>query len=323
MLNIVDFKGFNRLLTQYAIQKGTGGAFVVDDFAPPTPVETQAYVIPNLETDLVRQGIVDESVGPDGRLNERQPVAPDFSEGKCNRRGFKGYTQDEIKAQPHGELFGDEQSEIDSAVDDLRRNQEIRFKALLDAQKSVSGHHASPAVKWDAAGYTNVDTIRNIEVGLRAAELSSGKSVDSGNWKVLIPPLVADALRGYLRTKLLYTDGQFQLNGILPSRLANATVYVPGAMNNSSAAGQTASVARIWNTDDVYLVYVDPSFAKNRRTFTALAQMRWNALSPSYAARQWRCDDPTCLRTHVSTEIWDNLELLSADGIYVLDDVLT
>jgi len=323
MLNPVDLQNYNQLLTSFTIEKGTGGAFVVDDFAVPTPVETQQYAVPKFETPLVKQGITDTRVGPDGKLNTRESIAPDFTPGKCERRGLKSYTLDEIKAQPHGDLFASEEVELSDLVDDLRREEEIAFKAILDARKSVSGYHASPSVKWDAAGYTDVNAIGNMEVGLRAIELKSQKSVDSGNWKVLIPPLVADALRGYLRTKLLYTDGQFQLGGVLPSKLAGMNVVVPGSMNNSAAAGQTASVARIWNTDDVYVVYVDPAFSKNRRSFTALAQMRWNAVSPSYAAYMWRCDDPTCKRTHVATDIYDKLETLSVDGIYVLDDVLT
>ena len=323
MLNNADFQGYNRLLTAFAIEKGRGGAFIADEIAPPTPSDTQEYAVPKFESALARQGITDSSVATDGKLNQVESTAPEFTAGSCKRRGLKSYTLDEIKAQPHGDLFANEEVEIADLIDDLRRENEIAIKAILDARKSVSGYHAAPAVKWDAASFTGVVAIENLEAAARAAEINSGKSLDSGNWRWIVPPLVADKLKSFLRFKQLYTNAEFQVGGKLPAMLAEIPVIIPGAMNNTAAAGQTASVARIWNTDDVYLVYVDPSFARNRRSFTALAQMRWDRVSPSYGAYRWRCDDPTCKRTHVATDIYDRIETLSVDGIYVVDDVLT
>jgi hypothetical protein len=323
MQNNVDFQGYNRLLTNFAIERGSGGSFVVDEFAPPTPVDTQEYSVPKFETALVKQGITNTLVGPDGDVNIVEDISPTMAPGFCTRHGLKGYTLDEIKAQPHGDLFANEETVLSDLIDDLRREKEIAFKALLDARKSASGYHAAPSVKWDAAGFTNVIAIENLEAAARAAELNSARSLDSGKWKLLIPPLVADRMKSYLRQALKYTDGQFTLGGKLPTILADMPVVIPGAMQNSAAAGQTASIARIWNTDDVYLIYVDPAFASNRRAFTAFAQMRWNKVSPSYGAYTWRDQNPMIKRTWVGTDIYDNLEFLSADGVYVVDDVLT
>lgn len=323
MLNTPDLQGYNRLLTAFAIERGKGGDFIQDFLAPPTPSDTQEFAYPIYASPLTRQGQVNTAVGPDGKLNEVGSIAPDFGTGKCTRRGLKGFTLDELKAQPHGDLFANEEDEIADRIDDLRRENEAIVKKILDARKSVSGSHASPTTKWDASGFTGVQIVEDIEKGLRAAELLTGKSAESGNWKVVVPPLVGDVVKSYLRQVLKYTDGQFSLNGKLPDRLANAPVISPGAMANTAAAGQTASVARIWSSDDVYLVYVDPSFARNRRSYTAMAQMRWTGVSPSYAAMRWRCEDQTCLRTHVATHIWDKVQMLAAEAIYVLDGVLT
>jgi hypothetical protein len=323
MQNNVDFQGYNRLLTNFAIERGSGGSFAIDEFAPPTPVDTQEYSVPKFETQLVKQGITNTLVGPDGDVNIVEDISPTMTPGFCMRHGLKGYTLDEVKAQPHGDLFANEETVLSSLIDDMRREKEIAFKALLDARKSVSGYHASPGVKWDAAGFTNVIAIENLEAAARAAELNSARSLDSGKWKLLIPPLVADRMKSYLRQALKYTDGQFTLGGKLPTILADMPVVIPGSMQNSAAAGQTASVARIWNTDDVYLIYVDPAFASNRRAFTAFAQMRWNKVSASYASYTWRDQNPMIKRTWVGTDIYDNLEFLSVDGVYVVDDVLT
>jgi hypothetical protein len=323
MQNNSDFQGYNRLLTNFAIERGSGGSFVVDEFAPPTPVETQEYSVPKFETALVKQGITNTLVGPDGDVNIVEDISPTMVAGFCIRHGLKGYTLDEVKAQPHGDLFANEETVLSDLIDDMRREKEIAFKALLDARKSVSGYHAAPSVKWDATGFTNVIAIENLEAAARAAELNSARSLDSGKWKLLIPPLVADRMKSYLRQALKYTDGQFTLGGKLPTILADMPVVIPGSMQNSAAAGQTASVARIWNTDDVYLIYVDPAFAQNRRAFTAFAQMRWNKVSASYAAYTWRDQNPMIKRTWVGTDIYDNLEFLSVDGVYVVDDVLT
>lgn len=323
MANNPDFQGFNALLTDYVVEKGRGGAFVADDLAPPTLTENQEFVVPVFASALAKQGFTNTLVGPDGDVNIRENIIPDFVPGKCVRRGLKAYVQDEVKAQPHGEMFGSEQAELDDLIDELRREMEEKVKALLDTRKSASGYHASPSVKWDAAGFTNVKMIENIEEAILAAELTSNRSGESGKWKLVIPPLVAQVAKAYLRQVLKYTDGQFSLGGKLPDVLADVPVILPGAMHNTTAAGQTASIARIWNTDDVYLVYVDPSFSTNKRTYTAMAQMRWSAMSASYAAYQWRQENPMIKRNWVGTDIYDSLQLLSADGIYVLDDVLT
>lgn len=319
--NNVDTAPYSELLTAFAVERGSGGGFIADQIAIPTVVETQEYAIPNFESAVAKIGTTQTAVRGDGSLSVREGMAPSFNPGKCSRRGVKGYIDDEVAAGPHADLFANETVEVQDNLNDLQLEMELKVKTALDAVKSTSLHNISPSVKWD--GGSDPLLINVIEAAARQAELNSGKSLASGNWRLVVPDLVADVVKDYLRTKLLYTDSAFQANGILPKSLANIPVIGPGAFQNTAAQGQTASLARIWSSDDVYLVYVDPSFANSRRTYTALAQMRWNKVSPSYAVKVFRDKNQDVNRTWVATDIYDNLETISNHGIYVIKHVLT
>lgn len=313
---------YSELLTASAQEHGSGGDFITDLVAPVMKAPAQDYSVPKFKAQRNSQGRTQTTVGSDGSLNIRTGHAPTFVPGKAIRRGVKTFIRDEDRAHHLADLFVDEEAEVNSLVDELRLEREIALKAALDVVGAVSGYYASPSVKWDAtSGDPIIPSI--IEAGVRAAELNSGMSVESGNWKIIIPPLVADVVRGYLRTKLLYTDAQFQVNGILPAKIGGVDVICPGAMRNTAAQGQTASVARIWNTDDVYIVYVDPKAANARRTFTAFGQMVWDGVTPRYAVEKWRDPEKDVKRDWISCEVYDSLEVLSQDGIYVLPNVLT
>src|ERR1035437_936996 len=143
MQNTVDFQGFNRLLTQFAIERGSGGSFVADLLAPPTPTETQEYVVPKFQSSLVTQRLTTTLVGPDGDVNIVEDISPDLTPGFCVRRGLKSYTLDEIEAQPHGDLYANEEVVLQNRIDELRREMEIKVKAMLDARKIRSEEHTS------------------------------------------------------------------------------------------------------------------------------------------------------------------------------------
>jgi len=328
-VNQADIGQYQELLTAFAVELGEGGALVIDRIAPPVPFETQSYAIPKFKTPLSSTGKTQNTVNGDGELPVATSGAPTFSAGKCVRRGQKRFIDLEVQKQPHGDLFADEQVETQRIVLDLMLEQEIAGKAALDAIGSVSGHYASlsSSQRFD---YTTADPlcVATLEAAARAAELNSGKPIEDPNWLWVFPPLVADALKQYLRTKLLYTDAQFQIGGKLPTEIAGIKTMLAGSFQDSAKAGQTPSVARVYNTANVYLVYVDPSFANSRRSFTALAQPRWTGrptkngqVTGSYAVMAWPDPRQDVYRNWVAADIYDNLETISQDGIYVLNTV--
>ncbi|TAL45426.1 MAG: hypothetical protein EPN91_02110 [Salinibacterium sp.] len=322
MQSTADLYPYNLLLTQFAIEQGQGGSAINELLAVPTPTDTQDYSVPKFTSPVARLQKVSTKVGPGGKPNVKDSVAPTFDPGRCERRALRGYVLDEVRAQPHGDLLGNEITEQQDKIDDLRMEMEIAVKTALDAVQSVSNHNASPTTKWDAASFAG-DPIADITAAARQAEINSLKDMKSGNWRIVIPPLVADVLSAFLREKLKYTDSRMQLGGILPDNIVGIPIITPGLMHDTAAAGQTAAFSRVWSSDDVYLVYVDPGFAGNKRSFTAMAQMRWNNFSPSYGTKVFRDAEQDVLRTWVSVDIWDHLHVLSNDGIYVLKHVLS
>jgi len=319
---------YNEILTAFGVEHGVGGPFVCDDIAVPFTVKTQDYSIPQYTTARVTQGKIETKAKGDGSLNVRTSASPTFNPGKCHRRGLKSFIDLETKAAPTGMFFADEEIESANNIDDLKLERELGVKAALDAVQSVANHNLSPTYKWDDTTQ-DPGIITVMEAALRQAELNSGWSIESGFWRWYVPTAVADVIKQYLRVKLLYTDGDFQVNGRLPRTLAGVPAYTCGSMQDSAAMGAAPSTARIWNSDDVYLVYVNPGFAQSRRAFTALAQPRWNAQevrgvsSDSYAVQRWRDPAPDIYRIWVAADIYDNLETVSQDGIYVLKHVLT
>lgn len=331
--NQADIGQYQELLTNFAVELGMGGSTVVDQVATPTPFDNQSYAIPKYATPLQDAGKMQTAVRGDGELPVRTSGAPVFVPGKCGRRGLKSDIDLETLAQPHGDLFASESVEVQKNLFNLVLEREQGLKTLLDAQGAVSGYYltltGTPSAQFD---YTTADPkiIKTLESVARAAELNSGKPVDDPNWRWIIPPLVGDAIKEYLRTKLLYTEGQFQIGGKLPTALAGITPILAGSMKDTAKAGQTPSVARVWSDDKVYLVYVDPTFASNARTFTAFAQPRWTGrpkrsgiVTASYAVWAWDDIKPDVLKRWVAVDIYDNLEVISPNGIYVINDVLS
>lgn len=315
-----DAAPYNELLTAYAVQKGSGGAYLVDEFCPIVEVETQEFAIPQYAERVSEYGIVDTKAKGDGSLNVRTAGAPTFDTGKADRRGLKSFIEDETKASPNAALFADEQTEIDLNVEALRYESEIAFRDRLNAIGEVSGHYVVPSAKWDDTG--DPEIIEVLETALTAAEDNTGISLESGNYRLIVPRGVADVVRAYLRVKRLYTDAEAQAGGPLPSVLANAPCVVPGARHNTAKMGQAASVSRIWTNDNVYIVYVDPAFARQQRTFTSFAQYRWNKVSPSFGVKTWRDPQPDIYRTWVAVDIYDLFHTVSQDGVYVVKNVL-
>ena len=82
-------------------------------------------------------------------------------------------------------------------------------------------------------------------------------------------------------------------------------------------------MARVWATDNVYLIYRNPSISGNMAAMTALAQPRWAAWGTAYQAYRWRETHQSKRGTWVSVDVHQDELTVCADAIYVINDVLT
>lgn len=319
-LGIAGDGRFSELLSQTAVDKA--GAFngIARKIAIPWSVPSSSYAKPVYASR--RTVPVSTAASNNGGLNQRSGIAPTFVEGKTKRRGLKDFIDDDTRDAENGFLLGDESQLTEDITDELLLEEEIRLKAALDAVVGVSGHYASPSVKWDAASSVVIKT--NMTTAMRAAELNSEQSLQSGKWKWIIPPLVADVIANdaEVLNRIRYTHSDLLVNGQLPPQLWGIDVMIPDAVSLTNEPGQSATTGRIWTTDNVYLVFVNPAFANSRRAFTALATAQW-AKRKAYDAYSWRPSDLDIKRTYVGVETHDALDVISQDGIYVLSDVLT
>jgi len=134
---------------------------------------------------------------------------------------------------------------------------ERRVKALIDTQAAVPGYYTTPSTKWDASSPTIVDDI------LTARESMGSKGFYPN--VILIPPSVAlpVALDATVRDYFKYQIGEKVLAQdfwtIFGQNFLGMRPLIPGATMNTANPGATESLARIWSTDTVSLLYVDPT----------------------------------------------------------------
>jgi hypothetical protein len=295
---------------------GTGGGFVADKIAPIVNVTAPNFQYPTYKADAMNVEIKTE-VGPGGKPNQWRSTPPTWTKGSVSRRALDGTVNREVQ------LFGGPRASTmavaGSLTHSLRLGMEQKVKALLDVNATLAGHHAAPAVKWDAASAVVIE--KNLDVAREAFLLLCGYEANT----IVIPPLVAKSMKRdtTIRDLRKYTEPNLLVNGDLPPNIWGLETVIPGALGNGANPGATAAVSRIWGTDSVYLLYVDPNIAGTGETMTALAQYRYSGWGQPYAVYTWPEPHQSQRVDWVSVDIFDTVLTICADAIYVLDDVLT
>jgi len=322
--NDYDSIPYNQPISRFGIQLGASGTSFANKMAIETSVDTQGYSIPHFTRPDESLGKTNDTIGPDGRPNVRDSATFTLEPGFAKRRGLRGVIPLELLNSPLARFLASAESETAANVNNLRYRMEKKVRAMVEAVQSVSGHNATPTVKWDASGLTNVDIIGDAEAAIDAAEANANSdNMSGGGWEWYTNRIVARTIGVYLREKLKYTDANFIKGGKIPIDLAGLPLNVAGIQENTAKAGQTPTYSRVWSADDLYLVYSNPTFAQNQRSFTAMAQMQWSGIAVPYSTKVFRHPEQDVLELIVSTDVFDSLELLSVDGIYALKHVLT
>ena len=304
-------------LTRQNVVYGAGGGFVADIIAPIVQTMNPNFKFPTYKADKLNQEIKTK-VGPGGKPNEWRSTPPTWTEGSVARHALDAKINREL--QLAGGPLANAAAVAGTTTHNIRLGIEQRIKALLDVNASVSGKHDTPSVKWDATSGTIVIE-KNIDAGREAFLKLCGFEATH----IVIPPDVAKVMKrdSTIRDLRKYTEPNLLLNGDLPPSLWGLGVVVPGALVNTANPGATASVARLWSTDSVYLLYVNPAIAGTGEALTAVAQYRWSQWGAPFAVYQWPEAHQSQRVDWVSVDVYQTELTVCADAIYVIDNVLT
>jgi hypothetical protein len=305
----------NYALMGLYVQYGTGGGFAGDVLAPVVNVASPNFKVPTYKAAKLDDDI-NAALAPRDGANEISSYLPTFSDKSAKRYGLKAGITREVQLAGSSPLSSIEAVGAD-LVGKLRLGSEKRIKALLDGNGNAA---SAPSVKWDATSGTIIIE-KNIDNAREAFVKKTGFEAN----KIVIPSMVAKPMKrdATIRELRKYTDPSLIVNGDLPSTLWGLDVIIPGALQNTANPGATQVVDRVWNTDTVYLLYVDPSIGASGATMTALAQFRWGQWGMPFGAYSWADPDPTVKVNWVAAEVFQTEAVVCADAIYRIPDVLT
>lgn len=304
------------ILTDFAVQYGTGGGFIADKVAPVVMMADPYFKIPTYKNAAINDDIV-AAIGPRDSANEISRYAPTFAASTSKRYALKhGITRDIKLAAPTSPL-GSEQVTVEELTGKLRLGAEKRIKTLLDNAGTAA---SAPSVKWDASSGVII-----IEKAIDDAREAFVKKCGFEANAIVIPSEVAKAMKrdATIRDLRKYTDPSLLVNGDLPANLWGLEVVIPGALANTAAPGVTQSISRVWLTDTVYLLHLNPSITGNGQAMTAAAQFRYANWGSAFQAFVWDDPDLSVKVTWVAVEVHQVEALVCTDAVYRIPDVLT
>ena len=238
-------------LTNFALLKGTGGGFIADDIFPIIKVIkiSDKYFVFSRDEEISDDFV--QEVDDNDFANEI-----DWS-----------VTNETYSARTYRLRHFVKQGIVDNAdtpIDPFKNatrtllgklgvGVENRIQAILTDPAQIT-NNASPSIKWDD---TSPVIEKDIDDAKEIFALASGFEPNM----IIIPPAVSRVVKRdpSVRDLIKFTQNDLLVNGDLPPTIWNMKVLIPGALQNAANPGQSVVDARIWNTDDVQLLWVDPS----------------------------------------------------------------
>lgn len=299
-------------VTEWAVEAASGPGFVAGEIAPVVPVMKKDFKFATYGNDELNDET--ETLAKAGvRPNRVRQQPPTYTETGCLRYALDDFLSDDILALNPAM----EQRRAMKLGHKLALGTEKRVKALLDASGAAI---STPSVKWDATSGTIV-----IEKNIDAARDAHVLTAHGEATHIVIPADVARSMKrdATIRDLRKYTEAGLLINGDLPPVLFGLKVIVPGALHNSGnpKADFSQTVARVWATDTVYLLTVDPNYDLD--SFTALGQAVYSEFGAQYAGYRWRDSHLSVRGLWLSAETYQREFLVSGNAITRIPDVLT
>jgi hypothetical protein len=304
------------VLTEIAMENGEGGGFASEELVPSRGVPRKDFKYMRWDMGDHIQGVQFDSRRAPGDAAKRVTTpGGTWYTGAVEDRALADNLPDEIMDNAvNGADY--EASIVKKITNSLRLEIEIAVEAELN--NTTTHTDATPSVKWDAASAVTIE--KNIDAAKEAFLLQCGFEANY----IVLPPAVRQVVKrdSTLRNLRVYTESDIIQDGDVPAQLFGLKTVSPGAIENSANPAQTASIARVWSSDNAVLLYVDPSAATDPQAMTSLMRFYKDGDGPEYRAYTWRDSNPTAKTTWYAVETNDDFIAVS-DCIYIISDVLT
>jgi hypothetical protein len=301
------------MLNLAAVAFAVSIAFVVDQIMPVVPLQRDSYKFPVYDASHVTDDVaIERAIGDSANAVHFNRT---YVTGGTSKKSLKADLPREIVEQ-NANPTSVENQRVLTVTTRIKIGLE---KKCRDKLLSLAGQ-ATPSVKWDAS--SGVVIKKNIDAGKKLFRAQNG-GIDPNT--ILIPYDVAvvisndpDIIARDKRT----TDLQLTNGKSLPDTLFGMKVVIAGAMSKDTPA---SAFTNIWNTDDVWLLYVDPSTAANGGdVLTFGAQFRSPARpGVDIWAMKWQDPDPTSNKDWYAVEVNQDENFISDTCALRISDVLT
>ena len=301
-------------LSNLLVQEGVGKGFVFEQVFPTFPVEKLSDDFFTLDREEIRQGVPTKRSSRAKALEWNWEIQTDAYSCHLHKAKSPVLDEDVLNADPALNLREITAIKIQAKI---RLDLEKECRSILTDTSTYSS--ATPAHKWDDYTWTP-DIFGDIKSAKEAFRKQFGRNP---NLLVLEPTVVTTILnntdfidRLKATSKRLVRDDEF------PKRFLGMRTFVPNALENSANPVADESVDDIWNTDKVFLVYV------NRSQNPALGEpsFGYNIVWRKYGAggwkvKSWSTPDPE--REYILAGHYHEFKVVASHGLYILNDVLT
>jgi hypothetical protein len=303
------------VLTEIALEYGTGGSFAQDQILPTRVVARKSFKYMTWAMRDFIQGSQFDSRRAPGDTAKRA-ITPEgtWSTGAVNERTLKDALPDEILDNVANNAQY-EAAIVKKLTNSLKLEIEIELQAAMNDTSNIS--NAAASVAWDNASAViekNIDTARELFV----AQCGFEPNV------IVLPPVVAAAVKRDSEIQELrkHTEANLVTDNRLPAKLFGLTVIEPGAIEDSENPGASASIARVWGDDNAVLAYVDMTAANDPSAMTAMTRFAYSPGAAQFQAFNWRDADPSKKTSWYRVETYDDLKQ-TADCMYIITGCIT
>lgn len=292
------------MVTEWAIQYGTGGPFIADDVLPPVPVKNRSFKFQTYGSDQLNDE-VETRVGPDGKPNEIRTKKPAFTSATTERNALDDQMSDELRSQLLNPILG-EQNRIKRLIYRLRVGVERRTYALFHAATKTT----AAGTAWDNASATALGARKNLDDAVDAMEK---RGVAMGDPHVAIDIQTARVLARLVSAYIVSGDPTMFVGGMFPQGLWGYTWHIAGALQNTGnpKADFSQTVGRIWGADkEAFVFATNPT--PDLETMAFGYQGVWYEWGVPYAGYTWRDPHQSVKKTWFSADN-NQIELLVCD----------
>jgi hypothetical protein len=296
------------VLSSVSILQFSSGAFLIDRLMPVVPVGADQFRVAVYDaSDVTDDVAVDRAIG--ASANEVS-MSQTWIKGMTSRASLKMKLPREIVAQSMNPE-ATRKRRISVVNGKIRLALEKRFAKALKALTAVG----TITTKWDAAAGVGVKA--NIDAFKALFRAQCGRLPNTIAFGYQVAQAVAND--SDVRARQQANNNETLTNGDLPSVLFNLNVAVGGSMAKNTPAGE---LEEIWNTDDVWLAYVDPE--PSEESFGFGAQFRAPAAGGVPVASQtWPDPDVSCNSDWYYTEVNQTEIIQCAAAIMRIENVLS